>query len=228
MPLDFNADLAEGCPHDAELMQYVTSVNIACGLHAGSPSTMMQALTEAKVRNLRIGAHPGYADREHFGRREISIGLDELFHLVLYQVGALKALANELDIQVSYLKPHGAMYHQSAREATLATAIVDAAKQHSLAVMGQPNTKLHSACQQSGIPYIKEGFADRRYQSNGNLVPRTQPNAMLHDPKQSVEQIQWLTTTLGVESICVHGDNPQAVAFIRDVQALLVQQGRSA
>lgn len=219
--IDFNADLAEGCPHDAELMQYVTSANIACATHAGSPATMMQALREAKKRSLRIGAHPGYLDRDHFGRLEQKISSEDLYEMVIYQLGALRALAEEVGVVVSYVKPHGAMYHQCGRETDLASALVKAAAKFKLAVMGQPGTHTEAQCQRAGVEYIREGFADRRYQTDGTLVPRTSPDAMIHDPGKAAIQIQRLIETMGVQSICVHGDEPEAVTFIRDVQEKL-------
>lgn len=221
MIIDFNADIAEGCPHDAELMQYVQSVNIACAAHAGSPSIMVQALQEAKARNLRVGAHPGFFDREHFGRQVVKVSPLELHHIIIYQLAALKCLADEVEVTLTYLKPHGAIYHQVSRDRALAKAMVDAAQQFRLAIMGQPGTEVERECQSTGIRYFKEGFADRRYLPDGSLVPRTQPEAMLHDPHQAARQVRWLVDTMGVDSICVHGDEPQAVAFVREVRALL-------
>ncbi len=221
--IDFNADLGEGCPHDAELMQYVQSVNIACAAHAGSPQIMMQALQNAAARHLRVGAHPGYFDREGFGRIEQPITPDELYAIVIYQLAALTALAKEVGVQVSYVKPHGAMYHQCGRDKTLADALIAAANRYSLTVMGLPHSQLERACGFARVPYIREGFADRRYQSDGNLVPRTAPNAMLHDPTEAARQIYWLIEDVGVDSICVHGDSADAVDFLRRVQAELAR-----
>jgi UPF0271 protein len=221
--IDFNADLGEGCPHDAELMQYVQSVNIACAAHAGSPQIMLQALQQAAARQLRVGAHPGYFDREGFGRIEQPITPDELYPIVIYQLAALTALAKEAGVLVSYVKPHGAMYHQCSRDMALADALIAAAKHYSLAVMGLPHSQLERACGFARVPYIREGFADRRYQSDGNLVPRTEPNAMLHDPTEAARQIYWLIEDVGVDSICVHGDSADAVDFLRRVQAELAR-----
>jgi len=221
MPIDFNADIAEGCPHDAELMQYVHSVNIACATHAGSPATMIHALREAKARGLRVGAHPGYFERENFGRKEMPVTPEELYHIIVYQLGALRSLADEVGIPISYVKPHGAMYHQVARDHQLAKALVDAARQFNLAIMGEPGTSIATECQKASIPYLKEGFADRRYQPDGTLVPRTQPDAMLHDPHEAAKQVRWLIDTIGVDTICVHGDEPEAVVFVKEVRALL-------
>ncbi len=222
MSIDFNADIAEGCPHDAELMQYVQSVNIACATHAGSPATMIQALREAKARGLRVGAHPGLFDREHFGRKETPVTPEELYHIIVYQLGALRSLAEEVGIPISYVKPHGAIYHQVARDQQLAKTLVDAARKYDLAIMGQPGTSIENECKAAGIQYLKEGFADRRYQPDGTLVPRTQPDAMLHDPHEAAQQVRWLIDTIAVDSICVHGDEPEAVAFVKAVRRLLV------
>lgn len=223
MMIDFNADIAEGCPYDAELMQYVQSVNIACATHAGSPAIMVQALREAKARNLRVGAHPGYFDRENFGRQEVKVTPEELYHILIYQLAALKSLADDVGIAVTYVKPHGAKYHQVGRDQLLAKAMVDAARKFGLAVMGQPGTVIEAECKRAGVEYLKEGFADRRYLPDGTLVPRTQPDAMLHDPHEAVKQIRWLIDTFGVDSICVHGDEPKAVAFVRGVRGLLLE-----
>ncbi|HQR07900.1 MAG TPA: 5-oxoprolinase subunit PxpA [Gemmatales bacterium] len=221
MLIDFNADIAEGCPHDAELMQYVQSVNIACATHAGSPAIMVQALREAKARNLRVGAHPGYFDREHFGRTELPVTADELYQIVIYQLGALQTLATEVGMAVSYVKPHGAMYHQVGRDQALAEAVAMAARKFGLAVMGLPDSQLEDASSWAGIQYLREGFADRRYRPDGSLVPRTEPNAMIHDPVQALRQIHWLMETVDVVSICVHGDEPEAVRFLREMRRLL-------
>lgn len=219
--IDFNADIAEGCPYDVELMQYVQSVNIACATHAGSPVIMVQALREARRRDLRVGAHPGFFDREHFGRQEVSVSPEELYHIVIYQLGALWTLADEVGMTVSYVKPHGAMYHQTGRDRSLAKALVDAAHKFGLAIMGQQNTEVERDCQRTGMQFLKEGFADRRYRPDGTLVPRTQPDAMIHDPHEAARQVRWLVDTVGVDSICVHGDEPKAVAFVREVRCLL-------
>jgi UPF0271 protein len=221
--IDFNADLGEGCPHDAELMQYVQSVNIACAAHAGTPQIMMQALKHAAARHLRVGAHPGYFDREGFGRIEQPVTPDELYTIVTYQLAAITALAKEVGVTVSYVKPHGAMYHQCSRDMALADALIATANQYSLAVMGLPHSQLERACGFARVPYIREGFADRRYTSDGNLVPRSETNAMLHDPTEAARQIYWLIEDVGVDSICVHGDSADAVDFLRRVQAELAR-----
>lgn len=219
--IDFNADLAEGCPHDMELMRYVSSANISCAAHAGSPAIMMQTLREAKTLGLRVGAHPGYFDREHFGRKELPITANELYEILLYQLGAIKCSADDVGISVSYVKPHGAMYHQAGREIALAESLVAAANRYQLAVMGLPGSQVELACKAAGVPYMREGFADRRYRADGTLVPRSELGAMLHNPAEAVKQIRWLIDKIGVETICVHGDEPEAVAFVRDIKQLL-------
>ncbi len=221
MLIDFNADIAEGCPNDAELMQYVQSVNIACATHAGSPAIMVQALREAKARGLRVGAHPGFFDRENFGRQEVKVTPEELYHIVLYQLAALKSLADEVGIAVAYVKPHGAMYHQVGRDRSQAEVMVEASRKFGVAIMGQPGMVIEAECKANGVQYLKEGFADRRYRPDGTLVPRDQPDAMLHDPHDAARQVRWLVETVGVDSICVHGDEPKAVAFVREVRHLI-------
>jgi 5-oxoprolinase (ATP-hydrolysing) subunit A len=219
--IDFNADLGEGCPNDAALMELVTSVNIACGAHAGSNLIMMETVRLAKLHGLRLGAHPGYPDRANFGRIERHITPAKLYTELQQQVVALDKLAQSFQLPLSYVKPHGAMYHQCARDAALAKSLIVLAKQLELAIMGLPGTVLEAETQAAGLHYIREGFADRRYQPEGTLTPRSQPDAMLRDPLESAKQVRWLIDTQGVESICVHGDEPGAVDFLKQVKAHL-------
>ena len=221
MIIDFNADIAEGYPHDAALMEHVQSVNIACGAHAGDPLIMVQTLREAKRRGLRVGAHPGYFDRANFGRTMQTITPEELRQIVGYQLAALKYLADEVGITVSYVKPHGAMYHQACQDRAMADALVTTAQAFGLAVMGLPHSQMQTACERGGVRYIKEGFADRRYRTDGSLVPRTEKDAMLHDPVEAAKQIKWLVSQMGAETICVHGDETESVEFVRAVRQLL-------
>lgn len=221
MQIDFNADLAEGFPHDERLMQLVSSVNLACGAHAGNPQLMSQSLRLAHQYRKRIGAHPGFFDRENFGRKECAMTPDELFNVVLYQVAGLKALADSLGIRLSYLKPHGAMYHQVNRDQQLAISIVRVAEQFDFAVVGLPDSILEKLCRESEISYWREGFADRRYLPDRTLVPRGQPDAIIHDLDEAVAQIHWLVQTLQVDTICIHGDNDNPVIFLEQVMQRL-------
>jgi UPF0271 protein len=214
MEIDLNCDLGEGCPHDAELMTLITSANISCGFHAGDVNTCLAALRLAKEHEVQVGAHPGYADREHFGRRELDRSADDIYHLCLYQVGALQSLARACGVPVAYLKPHGALYNQACRTEPLARAVVRAAESLGLPLMGLPGSQLEALSVQR-CPFIPEGFADRRYLPDGSLVPRSRPDALVHDPEEAVAQAERLMQSQHVRTLCVHGDNPQAVAFVR-------------
>jgi 5-oxoprolinase (ATP-hydrolysing) subunit A len=227
MRIDLNADLAEGSPHDAELMGIVTSANICCGVHAGSLETTRDALAAARHKSVRVGAHPGYDDREHFGRRNMEITPTELYDLLMPQLQDIIQEAAEEGVKVVYVKPHGAMYHQASYDAGLALAVIKAAKECKLAVMGLPTTLLESTAKKVDIPFIREGFADRRYQANGALVPRSEPDAMLIDPQEAAHQVRRLVTQCSVQSICVHGDSPDALEFARSLKEELYKHGVS-
>jgi UPF0271 protein len=227
MKIDLNADLAEGFPFDAELMDIVTSANICCGMHAGGPEILRETLAVARHKGVRVGAHPGYADREHFGRRDLQITPPQLFEAVLSQVQDLIMEAAEEGVKVAYVKPHGAMYHQASYDAGLALAVVRAVKECRLAVMGLPTTLLEITAKQLDVPFIREGFADRRYNADGTLVPRSEPDAILTDPHEAAQQARRLVSQRGVQSICVHGDKPDALDFARLLRDELNKQGLS-
>ena len=214
MNLDLNSDLGEGCPYDADIMPLVTSANICCGFHAGDAHISRVALHLAAKHGVRIGAHPGYADREHFGRRELTLSSDAILELVLYQVGALMGLAKAEKVILQYIKPHGALYNQAFHTEAVAAPLVDAAELLHLPLMGQPGSVLEKLCH-GRIDFIAEGFADRRYRPDGTLVPRSQPDAFVHDVAEAITQADRLQRELGIRSLCVHGDNPQALAFVR-------------
>jgi UPF0271 protein len=222
--IDLNADLGEGAGSDAELMPLITSANVCCGLHAGGPAEIAKTLILANKFGVSIGAHPGYADREHFGRQEYEPGNQELVALCVYQLGALSAVAAVLGLTPSYVKPHGALYNQACRDRRIADLFVVGVAQFELPVLGLPNSQLAEACA-GRVPFVPEGFADRRYRPDGSLVPRSEPDAFVHDPAEAVEQVEWLIREKGVRTICVHGDNPEAVAFTRTVRAGLLAHG---
>ena len=230
MLIDLNADLGEGAGTDAALMPLVTSANISCGFHAGDVDTIARAVELAYEQGVSIGAHPGYPDREHFGRREMAYTEEQVRWMCLYQIGALRAVVEQFQYgAVRYAKPHGAFYHQAAREEgyanPLAVAVAHERRQHKLPVVGLPGSALQTAAERHFLTFIPEGFADRRYRPDGTLVPRTEPDALLHDPKEVVEQVEWLVRTQGVRTICVHGDTPGAVEFVRAVRAALLDAG---
>jgi UPF0271 protein len=226
MTLDLNCDLGEGCPHDAELMKWITSANVACGAHAGDAGIMLQTLRLAQAHGVQVGAHPGFFDRDGFGRAELELNPELVFAECLYQLGALQALARAVGVVVRYVKPHGALYNQACRDRLYAEPIVAAAQQIGLAVMGLPNSALAAVMRTHGSgKFIAEGFADRRYMPDGSLVPRSQPNAFVHHPAEAVQQAEWLLRECGVQTLCVHGDNPHAVDFVRELRQQLQRQG---
>ncbi|HJZ59478.1 MAG TPA: 5-oxoprolinase subunit PxpA [Gemmataceae bacterium] len=226
MEIDLNADLGEGAGFDAELMPLISSANVCCGLHAGDPGVIWTTLELAKKHGVAVGAHPGYADREHFGRRELAVTGDDVFRSCQYQLGALYALTRILHVELRYVKPHGAMYNQACRDRALACGIIEAAEGfNDLPVVGLPGSEMEKEARDQSYPFIPEGFADRRYRPDGSLVPRTEPDAFVHDPDEAVKQVEWLIREKGVRTICVHGDNPQAVAFTKAVREALLARG---
>jgi UPF0271 protein len=224
MEIDLNCDLGEGCPYDAELMPLITSANVACGFHAGDVATAHAALRAAKQHGVQVGAHPGFPDREHFGRRELPRSEEQVFEECVYQIGALTGLARAVGLELRYVKPHGALYNMACREDAYARPIVAAVELLGLQLMGLPGSRLE-ALSAGRCPFVAEGFADRRYQPDGSLVPRSRPDAFVEDPAEAVRQAQWLLREKGVRTLCVHGDNPQALAFVRELRAALQRQG---
>jgi 5-oxoprolinase (ATP-hydrolysing) subunit A len=224
MEIDLNCDLGEGCRFDAELMPLITSANVACGFHAGDPATAFAALQLAARHHVQVGAHPGFADRENFGRVELERSERQLFEECVYQIGALAGLARAAGVELCYVKPHGAMYNMACREARYAEPIVQAAELLRLQVMGLPGSQLENCCK-NRCGFIPEGFADRRYLPDGSLVPRSQPNAFVTDTQEAVRQAEWLIQQRGVRTLCVHGDNPETVSFVRALRSALTGQG---
>ena len=224
MEIDLNADLGEGAGTDAELMPLVTSANVCCGLHAGGPETIWNTLELARRHGVTVGAHPGYADREHFGRREWNLPDQELIDQLVAQLDAITSLTTAMNLEVKYIKPHGALYNQACRDERVAGAVARAADSFRLPVVGLPGSKLETAVR-GHVRFIPEGFADRRYRPDGSLVPRTEPDAFVHDPEEAVTQVERLIREQGVRTVCVHGDNPDAVAFAKAVREALLARG---
>jgi UPF0271 protein len=222
--IDLNADLGEGIGFDAELMPLITSANVCCGVHAGSPGISGETLQLARQHQVAVGAHPGYPDREHFGRRELDLQEYELWAEIASQIGGLIGLAKAEGGPVRYVKPHGALYNQACRDWAVARSVVAAASLYDLPVVGLPDSALAREAENI-TPFISEGFADRRYRPDGSLVPRSEPDAFVHDPEEAVSQVEWLIREKGVRTICVHGDNPQAVAFTKAVREALLARG---
>lgn len=224
MDVDLNCDLGEGCPHDAELMQLVTSANVACGGHAGDLATSLETLLLASLNGVQVGAHPGFLDRASFGRRELALGEERVYLECQAQVTALAELALIPGVGLCYLKPHGALYNMACRDEAMARPVVRVAEEHDLAVMGLPGSALATVAA-GRVPFVPEGFADRRYNPDGSLVPRSRPDAFLEGPAEAVRQALWLVRERGVKTLCVHGDNPKAVAFVAALREELTRSG---
>lgn len=239
--IDLNADVGESfgpwvLGDDAALLELVSSANVACGFHAGDPTAMRRTCALAAERDVRIGAQVGYRDLAGFGRRFLDVSHDELVDDVLAQLGALEAFARVAGSRVCYVKPHGALYNAIVTHETQAAAVVEAIRlwDPSLPLVGLPGSRSLALAAEAGLATIREGFADRAYTADGALVPRSQPGAVLHDPKViaarvlrmvagSVTAIDGTEVTVEVDSICVHGDTPGAVAIARAVRAALEQ-----
>ena len=229
MRVDVNCDVGEGAPYDAALIELATSVNIACGAHAGDPATMRRTITHANARGVAIGAHPGYADREGMGRRELGLPAADVEDLVTYQLGALDGFARAAGTRLAHVKLHGALYNTAATAAPIADAAARAAARFDrmLIFVGLPGTEHERAAARAGLAFAAEVFADRTYGPDGQLTPRDDPRAFVHDPAEAaarildllragaVETVAGTRLALRADTVCVHGDNPQAVAFAR-------------
>ena len=224
MYIDLNCDLGEGFGNDFELLPLITSINIACCRHAGSPGQVLELLQHAKNHKLNVGVHPGFNDPENFGRLESNLSEHQIFAECLFQVGALIALDDFAHIKLSHLKPHGALYHQASKSKTLADKIISIAERFQLAILGPPGSELqHSS--KGKVTFISEGFADRQYLDNGTLVPRNLPNAFIHDPIAAALQAQKLIQTTGIQTLCIHGDQPDAFHFVQKLRCQLEMLG---
>jgi UPF0271 protein len=236
--MDLNADVGEGFGRwslgdDDALLTLVTSANVACGFHAGDPGIMRQVCAGAVANGVAIGAQVGYRDLAGFGRRRIEYDLHQLRDELIYQVGALDALAHAEGAAVGYMKPHGALYHTVEH----ASAIVEAAFAVELPLFCAPESVLATEAGDAGVPVIFEGFADRAYRADGTLLPRGKPGAVIGDSEEVVarallmavdQRVIALDGTVlphNVDSICLHGDTPGAVTLARSVRAALEQAG---
>jgi UPF0271 protein len=235
MHLDLNADLGEAMGDDAAMLGLVTSANVACGGHASDPDLMLATLRQAKGRGVTIGAHPGYPDRANFGRVVVPMEPAQITAMVAAQIGALQGVARLCDARVAYVKAHGALANLAADRREVADAVTAAAKATGLALLAISGTELQAAGEAAGIPTFAEIFADRAYLSTGRLVPRSHPQAMIHDPEQALTRLKTYIDTglmpvidgppirLAAQSVCIHGDSPDAVAMAR-----LLRQGLAA
>ena len=224
---DLNADLGEGYPNDAALLDYLDRCSIACGGHAGNLRTMRATLEAAAARGVACGAHPSYPDREGFGRRSIAMDEDRLIDAIGYQIGSLQERAAQAGVPIVHVKPHGALYNDAAGDRRKADAILKAMDRAApgAALIGPPGSQLEKAARDRDAPFLAEGFVDRNYLSDGSLAPRDQPDALLEQPDavsvrvtalakgQSIPSIDGASIVLRVQTLCVHGDTPGALAL---------------
>lgn len=236
--IDLNADVGEGMD-DAALLPYLTSANVACGFHAGNPSTMDETVTLALAHGVCVGAHPGYPDRENFGRRKMEMPADAIEKLVLYQVAALDGFVRSRGGALTHVKPHGALYHSAAEFPDVARAVVEGVRRFrtSLILVGPGGSMLLEAGRDAGLPVAAEGFADRRYQPDGTLVARGEPDALLTDPEEAAEQALTLgrdgfararggsRVAVRADTICLHGDTPGAASIARRIRERFREEG---
>ncbi|MCH1626164.1 LamB/YcsF family protein [Ferdinandcohnia quinoae] len=242
--IDLNCDLGESfgaykIGNDKQVLQYITSANIACGFHAGDPHVMQKTVKIAKDYRVAVGAHPGFQDLVGFGRRNMTVSPSDVYDLVLYQLGALSAFCRANDVLLHHVKPHGALYNIAAIDSTIAEAIANATRSFdsTLLYYGLAGSKMIEAGDKAGLRTVSEVFADRTYQLDGTLTPRTEKNSVIHDPEKATHQVLQMLTNgtvqtvcgatipIKAESICVHGDNEQAILFVKALREMLVKEG---
>jgi len=239
MVVDLNADLGEGAGHDDELLALVTSANIACGFHAGDADTIRHSIDASRAHTVAVGAHPSLFDRENFGRKEMPVKPAEVFDAVVYQLGIFQAIAEAAGVRPNHVKPHGALYNMAVRNEELADAIARAAASvdPKLIFFAPVKSALARAGEAHSLQIAHEVFADRNYCSDGSLVSRSRPDALLHDPTEAaprvlrmlregkVRSVDGVDVDVRAETICLHGDNPEAVDFARTLRSHLEKEG---
>jgi 5-oxoprolinase (ATP-hydrolysing) subunit A len=242
--VDLNCDMGESfgayqLGNDQEILSYITSANVACGFHAGDPATMRKTVRMAAEAGVAIGAHPGFADLVGFGRRNMEISPEEAYDLVVYQIGALQAFVRAEGGVMHHVKPHGALYNMAATRPALAESIAMAIYKVNpeLVLYGLAGSELTRAGEKIGLATAHEVFADRTYQQDGTLTPRSQPHAMITDQQQSLQQVirmvseglvltqQGVDIPIQADSICIHGDGAHALEFAQSIQQALTGAG---
>jgi len=226
--IDLNCDMGENSGNDEAIMPYITSANIACGFHAGDSRTMLETVRLAKQYGVAVGAHPSWNDIEGFGRREMMLPPDEVEALVLYQIGALAAIAKAEGAELHHVKPHGALYNQAAKDRDLANAIARAVKRFSgeLILVGLAGSGLIEAGIKVGLRVANEGFPDRNYNPDGTLVSRKESNAIIESPEEVAAHAMDLIQNgilfddkrVKVDTLCLHGDHPRVVENAKLIQ----------
>ena len=242
--VDLNSDLGESFGNytiglDREVIAHISSANVACGYHAGDPLVMDQTVIAAKDAGVAVGAHPGFPDLMGFGRRNLACTPKEAKAYVKYQLGALMAFAKANGVRLQHCKPHGALYNMAAKDMDLALAMAEAVAEvdEDVIFLGLANSRMIDAAKQTGLRVASEVFADRAYQADGTLVPRKLPGAVIHDTDEAIARtirmvkegkvtaITGEEVPLRADSICVHGDNPSAVEFVKNIRARLIAEG---
>jgi len=238
--IDLNSDMGEGfgvweMGNDLALLDYVDSTNIACGWHAGDPERMKKLVAAALHKQVMIGAHPSLPDLMGFGRREMAITPNDAYNFVLYQAGALQAFIRAQGGTLHHVKPHGAFYNHAARDKSLALAIAQAVKDlgDGIILYGLASSCFVEATKEIGVPLWQEVFADRRYTSEGYLVPRTQPGALIESEDQAAAQalrmaqkgevvaLDGSIVKVQADTLCIHGDSPTALDFAKKINSIL-------
>ena len=242
--VDLNCDLGESfgnytCGLDAEVIPHISSANVACGFHASDPLVMAKTVAQSKQRGVAIGAHPGYPDLVGFGRRNMTVSPAELKAMVQYQIGALRAFCDAQGVEMQHVKPHGAMYNMAAKDRKLADAICEAIKEvdASLILLGLSGSQMLVAAEEIGLPWASEVFADRAYEDDGSLTPRSLPGSVITDEEEAIRRVLQMvregtvtarngnTIPIRADSICLHGDGVKAVEFARRIRAELTAAG---
>lgn len=244
MRVDLNADVGESfgaysIGYDAEIIPIATSINIACGMHAGDPDIMAKTVELAVSAGTVIGAHPGFPDLLGFGRRNMDMKPAEVTNLVIYQVGALQAFVRAAGGKLQHVKPHGALYNMSAKDPEMAEAIALGVKKMdpNLILFGLAGSEHVKAAEKQGLRIAQEVFADRAYMPDGSLMPRSHPGAIIHDPDEAVrrviqmvqlgqvESLGGIRTPVRADTVCLHGDHPAAVILARSLRQRLEEAG---
>lgn len=242
--IDLNCDMGESfgaytIGADAEVMRSISSANVACGYHGGDPAVMRRTVRLAREAGVSVGAHPGFPDLAGFGRREMRLAPQEVEDMILYQVGALAGIAAAEGVRLHHVKAHGALYNMAVRDRALADAIARAVRAFdaSLTLFVLPASELQRAGEAAGLQVALEGFADRSYEPDGSLTPRSRPGAVIHDPRDVVTRAVRMATgggvtasdgsqvPLRVDTICTHGDTPGAAELTRLLRAGLEREG---
>lgn len=237
--VDLNADVGEGFSTDSDLLKYVSSANIACGLHAGSPIDITRTVHFARENKVSIGAHPGYPDRDGFGRKKMNMSFDELVSIISYQIGALNGILLQNGDKLKHVKAHGALYNSASTDSHIARAIAQSVVRINpkLKIFGPHKSKLQEEAKKEGLSFVSEVFADRAYNNDGSLVSRSLPGALIHDTSECTERVLMMIEEGKVktingdyiniipDTICVHGDNKEAVLFAKNLSIALRSNG---